>query len=125
MRLINFEALCSSTQRSNKSCSAPHSSGNSANNTLPPRATSKSEVYPTAGLAEIPLNPSLPPHLTPIVNALKGAGCLSSLFISIRPLKVCRIASAISCSSLCDCCCSNISSGLLKDGFLSFISFRK
>ena len=113
------------TQRSIRFCSTPHNSGNSANNTLPPKATNKSEVYPTAGLAETPLNPSLPPHFTPKTKSLNGVGVLSNLFISISPSKVCLIASAINCSSLTVCCCSKTSSGLSNEGFCFLTSFTK
>ena len=70
------------------SCSTPQSSGNSAIITVPPNPTTKSAVCPMAGLAEIPENPSEPPHLTPTRKADKGAGLRVCLLISTRPLNV-------------------------------------
>src|SRR5688572_8392651 len=121
---MNFLAVCSSEDRSISSCSTPQSSGNSASNTLPPSATSRSAQYPTAGLAEIPLKPSLPPHLTPSVSLSNDAGVLCCLLASVSPSKVFLIASLISCSSLCDCCCSKMNRGLSKEG-CSFLRSSK
>ncbi len=40
-------------------------------------ATNRSLAKPIAGLAEIPENPSEPPHSRPMQSLLNGAGCLS------------------------------------------------
>ena len=107
------------------SCSTPHNSGNSASKTVPPNPTSKSAQYPTAGFAEIPLKPSLPPHFTPKHNLSKLAGALFCLFASTKPLNVACIAEVIISGSLKDFCCSKMKSGLLKFGLRSLISFSK
>src|SRR5579862_6238700 len=72
----------------------------------------------------MPLNPSLPPHFTPIHNSLNGAGFLTCLLISTNSRNVFLIASATSCSSLCDCCCSKINTGLSNLGLRVFISSK-
>src|ERR1035437_3039121 len=73
----------------------------------------------------MPLKPSLPPHLTPMVKALSGLGSLSILLISVNPKKVFLMASQINCSSLCDFCCSKTYIGLLNDGLRFLRSFKK
>jgi len=51
-------------------------SGNSERMVIPPSVTTKSETYPSTGLAEIPEKPSEPPHSNPRINLLKGAALL-------------------------------------------------
>src|ERR1700757_2056769 len=55
------------------SCSTPHSSGNSDRIVRAPKAANKSELCPIAGFAEIPENPSDPPHFNPRHNLDGGA----------------------------------------------------
>ncbi len=69
-------------------CSTPHSSGNSDKIPRPPSAASKSAVCPIAGFAEIPENPSDPPHFSPTTNFDSGAGFRSTLSASTMPTNV-------------------------------------
>ena len=103
------------------SCSTPHNSGNSAIMTVPPSPTSKSAVWPMAGFAEIPENPSDPPHFTPKRNADNGAGLRSILLISIKPSNVLITTSFNNFSTPLpsSCCCSKMYIGLLKLGSFS------
>jgi hypothetical protein len=58
-----------------------------------------SDKAPRAGLAEIPENPSEPPHFSPTFNFWIETGVLLSLFMSINPLKVSLMAAdIIACS---------------------------
>ncbi len=55
-----------------------------------------------AGLAEIPENPSDPPHSRPMVSLLRGAGSRVCLFASMRAIKVSVMEFLInSCSFPC------------------------
>jgi len=47
-----------------------------------------SETNPNVGFAEIPEKPSDPPHSSPIVSLLKGAGDLLILLTFINPTNV-------------------------------------
>ena len=87
-------------------CSTPFNSGNSASTVVPPSATNKSEAYPKDGFAEIPENPSEPPHSKPTINLLSEVGVRLILFASIKPIKVCFTASSIKFCSLLLFCCS-------------------
>ena len=51
--------------RSARTCSAPMNSGVSLKQAVPSSATRRSQAFPTAGLAAMPLVASLPPHSTP------------------------------------------------------------
>ena len=54
--------------------------------------------------AEIPENPSDPPHFNPTTSLLSGAGARSILFASTKPKKVFCIAWVSSSCSVPDCC---------------------
>ena len=60
---MNFFAFSSLIHRSTSSCSTPLNSGNSESIAPPPSLISLSVVAPKVGFAEIPENPSDPPHL--------------------------------------------------------------
>src|SRR6478609_2185065 len=78
----------SSIQRFTNSCSTPHNSGNSERIVVPPKATNLSDNTPNVGLAEIPENPSEPPHSRPIFSFDNGVGVLSVLLASLMAAKV-------------------------------------
>src|SRR5690606_14935668 len=111
----NLAAFSSVTQRLINSCSTPCNSGNSANKVCPPIDTTRSLRCPRTGFAEIPENPSEPPHFRPTESLESGAGCRSCLFISTSPRKVSRIAFDIREYSV-PCWCSNKYKGLLNLG---------
>src|SRR5579859_2752480 len=111
--------------RFTSSCSTPHNSGNSASIPLPPRAAITSATWPIAGLAEMPENPSDPPHFNPTDKAESGAGVRSNLLASTKPKKVWRMACDSISNSVPLCCCSKISNGLLKLGSRFFSSSCK
>ena len=122
MSLAKRWASSGVTQRRQRSCSAPQSSGNSLRTLAPPEAHSKSERRPTTGLALMPEKPSLPPHFTPMVRSEMGQGSRSNRFASATPAKVARIAFWSMSLSECAFCCSKMASGLSKRGFCSAIS---
>ena len=65
-----------------KMVSAPNISGTSVRMVVPPCPMSQSENLPCRGLAVIPENPSLPPHLSPTLSNEMGRGWRWSFFIS-------------------------------------------
>src|SRR4030095_13807732 len=79
--------------RSIKDCSTPHSSGNSERIVRPPNTVTKSETCPTAGFAEMPENPSEPPHLSPTHRLDNGVGARCSLSALTSPRNVALQAS--------------------------------
>ena len=69
---MNFFAFSSLIHRSTSSCSTPLNSGNSERIAPPPSLISLSVVAPKVGFAEIPENPSDPPHSNPMVSLERG-----------------------------------------------------
>ena len=63
-------------------CSAPNISGTSVNTAEPPQEMTLSATFPIVGFAVIPLKPSLPPHLSPIVSLFKETSSLLSFLAS-------------------------------------------
>ena len=57
-----------------------------------PSAASRSDTWPSAGLAESPENPSEPPHFKPTTSLSSGAGLRVALLASTNPAKVASIA---------------------------------
>src|SRR5690606_41632634 len=85
--------------------------------------TTRSLRCPRTGFAEMPENPSEPPHFRPTESLESGAGRRSCLFISTSPRKVSRIAFDIREYSV-PCWCSNKYKGLLNLGSRLNISSR-
>ena len=104
--LTNFSAFFKLLHLFINSFSTPFNSGNSDKIVLPPRATIISETNPRVGLADIPENPSDPPHSRPITSLFNGLGSRFISLILIIPTKVFLTASAINSFSDLLCCCS-------------------